>query len=216
MRLGVKGGQAMTTEQAVERLGSSPLPTGSKAAKFTPERLQQIKNLVERGKSRDEIADILDVTVGSLQVTCSRLGISLKRPKIDNGVDLLRKRAPLSENTSYHPNDHDGRVPLRPTKEQSHGILQSQQAEPTVIAKPQQERATAPDACSASFAISIQYRGRERTAELPLTPHMMAQLALEAALRNVTIGELIAELIMAIVSSSSISAEGDKWALLDL
>jgi hypothetical protein len=204
----------MTTEQAVERLGSSPLTTGSKSTKFTPERLQQIKNLVERGKSRDEIADILDVTVGSLQVTCSRLGISLKRPKIDNGVGLLRKRTALGENTGHHPNVHDGRVPFQPAEEQSHGNPQSQPA--AVIAKPQQERATTPDACSASFAISIQYRGRERTAELPLTPHMMAQLALEAALRNVTIGELIAELITAIVSSSSISAEGDRWALLDL
>jgi len=87
--------------------------------------------------------------------------------------------------------------------------------EPAVIT-PQQQRATTPDACSASFAISIQYRGRERTAEVPLTPHIMAQLALEAALRNVTIGELIVELITAIVSSSSISAEGDRWALLDL
>jgi hypothetical protein len=48
--------------------------------KFTPERLRQIKNLVERGKSRDQIAEIIGCTVGSLQVTCSRLGISLRRP----------------------------------------------------------------------------------------------------------------------------------------
>jgi len=40
--------------------------------KFTPERIQQIKNLVERGKSREEIAELIGVTVGSLQVTCSR------------------------------------------------------------------------------------------------------------------------------------------------
>jgi hypothetical protein len=46
--------------------------------KFTPERIQQIKNLVERGKSREEIAELIGVTVGSLQVTCSRLGISLR------------------------------------------------------------------------------------------------------------------------------------------
>jgi DNA-binding NarL/FixJ family response regulator len=46
-------------------------PSHGRPTKFTPERLQQIRNLVERGKSREEIAEILDVTVGSLQVTCS-------------------------------------------------------------------------------------------------------------------------------------------------
>jgi len=44
---------------------------------FTPEGLQQIRNLVERGKSREEIAELIGVTVGSLQDTCSRLGIGL-------------------------------------------------------------------------------------------------------------------------------------------
>ena len=39
--------------------------------KFTPERIQEICNLVERGKSRDEIAEIIGVTTGTLQVTCS-------------------------------------------------------------------------------------------------------------------------------------------------
>jgi hypothetical protein len=49
--------------------------------KFTSERLEQIKNLVERGKSRQEIAEMIGVTLGSLQVTCSRVGISLRRPR---------------------------------------------------------------------------------------------------------------------------------------
>jgi hypothetical protein len=58
------------------------LTTGGRPTKFTPERLQQIRNLVERGESRERTAEILDVTVGSLQVTCSRLGISLRRPGV--------------------------------------------------------------------------------------------------------------------------------------
>jgi hypothetical protein len=159
--------EGMTMEQAA----------GARARKFTPERIQQIINLVEQGKSRDEIADILEVTVGSLQVTCSRLGISLKRPKITNGVGLLPKRKPLCENASLtpHPGDH---APLQPTEDTN----------------------SAPDACSARFAISFQYRGRERTAELPFTPQMIEQLAMEAAVRNVTLGDLIAELITAMLS----------------
>src|SRR5215475_9799875 len=130
----------MTTEQA-ELVGSAPMAIRSRSIKFTPERLQQIKNLVERGKSRDEIANILGVTVASLQVTCSRLGISLRRPKIDNGVCLLRKRTPLCQNTSHHAaNDHDGRVPFQPTDE-SQGNSQSEPAEPAPITKPQQKLA---------------------------------------------------------------------------
>ena len=189
----------MPKEQAVEGQKGLPLTTRGKPTKFTPERLQQIINLVERGKSREEIADILGATAASLQVTCSRLGISLSRPKIDNGVGLLRKRAALGENTSHHPSDHDGRVPFQPTEEQSNGT-QLQPAEPAVVAKPPQERVATPDACSADFAIRFQYWGMERTDEFPVTPHMMGQLALEAALRDVEIGELIAELITAIVN----------------
>jgi hypothetical protein len=47
--------------------------------KFTPEKVGQIRNLVENGKSRQEIAELIGVTVGSLQVTCSKLGISLRQ-----------------------------------------------------------------------------------------------------------------------------------------
>ena len=114
--------------------------------KFTPERIEQIKNLVERGKRREEIAELIGVTVGSLQVTCSRLGISLRRPR------------------------------LKPV--------------PTPPSKP----AKAADV--ARFAISMRYRGEERTTELPLTQDMITQLAVEAAFRGVPICDLIGDLIM--------------------
>jgi hypothetical protein len=189
----------MPKEQAVERQKSSPLTTRGKSTKFTPERLQQIINLVERGKSLYEIADILDVPAGSLQVTCSRLGISLRRPKINNGVCFEQKRKPLCENVSlitHHPSDHDGRAPLQPTEEHS----QSEPAEAALIATPQQERVNKPAARSTTAAIRFQYGGMERTDELPLTVDMIGQLALEAALRRVSIGDLIAELITAMMN----------------
>jgi len=56
------------------------LPTYGQRIKFTPERIQQIRNLVEQGKSREEIAELIGVTVRSLKVTCSRLAISVRRP----------------------------------------------------------------------------------------------------------------------------------------
>jgi len=52
---------------------------------------------------------------------------------------------------------------------------------------------------SANFAIRMQYKGEERTIELPLTQDMIGQLAFEAELRNMRIGELIGELTVAIL-----------------
>jgi hypothetical protein len=176
-------------------------PSHGRPIKFTPERLEQIRNLVERGKSREEIAEILDVTVGSLQVTCSRLGISLRRPKFDNGVRLLRQSKPLSKNATiiHHPKHHDGSALSQPTEEQSPGSSQSRPAEPALVVKPQQARVKTLEAGSASVAIRIQYNGMERTTQLPLTLDMIGQLAWEAELRDMRIGELIAELIVAMV-----------------
>jgi len=110
----------------------------------------------------------------------------------------MRKRTPLSENTSYNPIDDNGRGLLQATEEQSQGNSQSQPAEPAALAKPQQERVNTLEAASA--AIRFRYRGMERTDELALSPHTIEQLALEAAMRGVAIGELIADLITTIVS----------------
>ena len=113
--------------------------------KFTPERIEQIKNLVERGKRREEIAELIGVSVGSLQVTCSRLGISLRPPL---------KTMP--------------RPPSKPAK-----------------------AADVP-----RFAISMRYRGEERTTGLPLTQDIIGELAVEAAFRGVPICDLIGDLII--------------------
>jgi hypothetical protein len=56
--------------------------TRGRRRKFTPDNIQKIKNWVAEGISREEIAKSLDVTVGSLQVTCSRMGISLRTLKM--------------------------------------------------------------------------------------------------------------------------------------
>src|SRR5262245_30996041 len=80
------GPNAQSIQAAIsEKMRLVELPSKSgRRLKFTPERIEQIRNLVERGKTREEIAEIIDVTVGSLQVTCSRLGISLRRPRSPN------------------------------------------------------------------------------------------------------------------------------------
>ena len=98
-----------------------------RATKFTPERIQQINNLVERGKSREEIAELIGVTVGSLAVTCSKLGISLRRRMVNNGVRLLRPTRPVSrDGSSAHVRIRE--APSQPEEEAASSTLKHEVA----------------------------------------------------------------------------------------
>jgi hypothetical protein len=66
-----------------------------RTVKFTPERFEQIKNLVERGLNREQIAETIGCTLGSLQVTCSRVGISLRRPHLAVDNDKTNGNDPV-------------------------------------------------------------------------------------------------------------------------
>jgi hypothetical protein len=150
--------------------------------KFTPERIQQIRNLVERGKNRHEIADLLDVTIGSLQVTCSRLGISLRQrgqQRGDGGPNHHYRRSAASPPPAGQHNQD--LPPQTHVMTANHEAMESQQ----------------PD--SASFTLRIQYKGKERAIRLGLTKNLINQVALEAQLHNVGIGELIGELITTVM-----------------
>src|SRR5262245_394252 len=174
---------------------TAQLPTRGRKIKFTPERIQQIKNLVERGKSRDEIDEMIGVTVRALQVTCSRLGSSLRRVGFDSGMGLLRRGAPQSNNrTSTYTPGRCGGVPLPPINEQPQQNSQSGSAE-----QHHQERAIKNEVGVAKLALMMQYRGDDRTTQLPLTQDMIWQLALEAQFRDMSIGELVGELIIVIM-----------------
>jgi len=168
------------------------LPRG-RQIKFTPERIQQIRNLVERGKSREEIAELIGVTVGSLQVTCSRLGISLRRVVFDNGMGLLRRGGLHSRTSTFTPR-RGGGVPLPPIDEQPRQNSQLGPAE-----QRHQERAIKNEVDLANLALRMRYRDDERTTEFPLTQDMIWQLALEAQFRDMSIGKLVGELIIAIM-----------------
>jgi hypothetical protein len=182
------------------KLSPQLLTTRGRPTKFTPERLQQIRNLVERGESREGIAEILDVTVGSLQVTCSRLGISLRRPKVDNGVHLLPQHSPIDRNRSMLPH---------PIEEQSQGNSRPGPAEPALAAK-QKEQVQTLETGSASIAVRIQFKGTERTIESPLTLDEVARLAWEAEFRGMRIGRFIGELIAAMVTKDLFRVVLDK------
>jgi len=175
---------------------TSATPRG-RHSKFTPERIQQIKTLVGQGRSREEIAQLVGVTVGTLQVTCSRFGISLRRPRLDTGTGYLQPRTERSSNGTPAP-EADRAPPsnggLRPQSP-----LQPSPAEQTQIATLHHARARTNEQGAMSFSLRMQYRGEERTTEIPLTQDMMRQLALEAWLRDMRIGEVVSELIVAVL-----------------
>jgi hypothetical protein len=187
-----------------------PGPNPGRQIKFTPERIQQIKNLVERGKSREEIAELIGVTVGSLQVTCSRFGISLRRPTLNNGTISLRREEPRFNRVSTPGSSGSDSALLQLTTERHARPGPAEQAPRPCQAQdaaPWQEWAKrANEAGAATFAIRMQYRGEERTTELPLAHDMIGLLAFEAAFRNVTIGELISEFIVAVVNKDLLQA----------
>src|SRR5262245_21053049 len=132
--------------------------------RFTPERLQQVRNLVERGKSREEIAELIGVTVGSLQDTCSRFGIGL----LSNGMGLLRRGGRHSDNgTSTYTGSRGGDVPLPPINGQSQQNSQSGPVEQPQATTPHEERARTDEMGLANLALRIKYRG-ERTRMIPV------------------------------------------------
>ena len=148
---------------------SAATPLG-RAKKFTPEVIEQIKNLVDRGKSRDEIAELVGVTTGSLQVTCSRLGVSLRRPVHENGirratVNRVMVRTVPQSNDKPRAMDGGG---------SGHSVGNGE---------------------TFSAALILRYRGREQAVELPITQQMMTQLVFEAGLRDMRVGVLIGEII---------------------
>ena len=179
----------MQTEEFATQLTNSR----GRQIKFTPERLQQIRNLVERGRSREEIAELIGATVGSLQVTCSRLGISLRLSK---EMGLLRRGGPHNGTSTYTASRRGGVPPMngQPQQNSQSGPVEQPQATP-----PHEERARTDEMGLANLALRMKYRGHERTKELPLTQDMIGQLAFEAQFRNMSIGELVGELLTEIM-----------------
>jgi hypothetical protein len=174
---GIDRGKATTTMIDLSFDVSLPpsAPRGRKI-KFTPERMNQIRNLVERGCSREEIAATIGVTVGSLQVTCSRAGISLRRLKTAPVVAAL-PRPPVP----YTPG------PTRdPASVLEAPVVPSNARPPSALRSP-------------SFALRIQHGGTHRDIPLSLSLDAIGKLAIAAEAKGLRMAELIASLVTAAV-----------------
>ena len=149
--------------EAMTMTNASPSARGRRA-KFTPQAIEKIKELVAQGVSREEVASFLGVTVGSLQVTCSRLGISLRRKILHSGP-------------TPHLRDPKGRaIPVQ-------GLVG--------VAYTREQKTE--EAGSAKIAITMRRRGKEVSTDVPLTSRDIGELALIAMLRDLSIAELVGQ-----------------------
>ena len=149
--------------------------------KFTSQAMEKIKEWVAEGISRDEIANRLGVTVGSLQVTCSRLGISLRRIISANGSG--RRTADVRGGTIPTP----GSVGIAYVREQKEVSQPAARVAPV-----------------ASFAIMMRYKGEEQATDIPLSSDATEALALEAMLRDLGIADLVRQVLVAAIDKHMI------------
>jgi hypothetical protein len=172
------------------------VPRG-RPTKFTPERIEQIGDLVAAGRSRDEIAGLLGVTVGSLQVTCSKLGISLRhRPKLNPELNLPGHEVPYTGRPISSPTKVNS---VRFTFEQVDELLQGTQQSETAAPRPDDIEGQQVD--GVNLALTMHLRGLERTVPLRLSNEVIAALALEVQLREMSLGQLVGEIVAGAVAT---------------
>ena len=161
---------------------ASPSARGRRA-KFTSQAILKIKELVAQGASREEIASLLGVTVGSLQVTCSRLGISLRRKILHSGP-------------TPHLRDPNGRaIPVQGSVGVAYAREQKTEEVPQKVVSL---------AGSAEIAIMMRRRGKEVCTDVPLTSRDIGELALIAMLRDLSIAELVGQALAGAIKKDMI------------
>jgi transposase-like protein len=169
-------------------------------SKFTPANVRQIVNLLERGKSKVEIAEIIGVTPATLQVTCSKLGISLRRPVADasSGGSRARRRPQNGKVPDFRGqggetaqpegrNESPRTAPERTTVEENQTIVRLHPKQPV-----------RESVAASSVSLTVRYKGEERTIELPIDRDALGLFALEAQFRSIGIGDLIGGVLLSI------------------
>src|SRR5262252_2254619 len=150
-------------------------PSRGRRVKFTQQAIEKIKEFVAGGISREEIAELIGVTVGSLQVTCSRLGISLRRIISPNG-------------SRRHTADvRPGSVGI------AHVGEQKEVWQPEACGAP-----------VGKFAITMRCHGIEQASDIPLSLATIGGLGLEATWRDLGIDELIGQSLVAAINKDMI------------
>jgi hypothetical protein len=169
-------------DEAMTMTNASPSARGRRP-KFTPQAIEKIKELVAQGARREEIASLLGVTVGSLQVTCSRLGISLRRKILHSGP-------------TPHLRDPKGRaIPFRGAVGVAYAREQKTEEVPQKVVG---------SAGSAKIAIMMRHRGKEVATDVPLTSSAIGELGLIAMSRDLSIAELVGQALAVAIKKDMI------------
>ena len=135
----------------------------------------------------------------------------MRRPRFDTGTGYLRlgkerccngTRAPQGDD---NPTLNGGLPPQSP--------LQPPPAEQAQIAALHHAQARTYEPGAVSFSLKMQYRGEERTTEIPLTQDMMRQLAIEAWLRDMKMGEVVSEVIIGVIKGNLFQPVLDRTKL---
>lgn len=178
---------------------TTPAPVHRRQTKFTPANIRQIVNLLERGKSKEEIAEIIGVTPATLQVTCSKLGISLRRSTFcAAGVSRPRpaqfQNSPLqglNEETAAASRDEQIQTtPEAANVDEHHTIIQLHPNQPSTE-----------NADSNGVALTIRYKGEQRIVNVPLDRNALGLFALEAEFRSASIGDLIGRILISVAKN---------------
>ena len=168
-----------------------------RSTKFTPVNIRQIINLVERGKNREEIAEIIGVTPGTLAVTCSKLGISLRRPFLGPGRPRVGRSDSENGKNGDRPTGRQETKTLRNQRQQSDVIVETPTMDTNGFSLAEKSPGVKRPPCAA-LDIVMKYKGETRTTELPLAEDIIGRLAVEAEFRDMKMADLVARLIVAI------------------
>jgi hypothetical protein len=175
-------------------------PAQGRQTKFTPANIRQIINLLDRGKSKEEIAEVIGVTPATLQVTCSKLGISLRRPTVDAAGGSRQRRARFQNgNTANLPELSRDAVQAADRGEEFQTAPEAANpgGDHTIIhlrAKTQLTESRGPY----SVALTIRHNGEERIIDLPVDRNALGLFALEAEFRSMSVGDLIGQALLSI------------------
>jgi hypothetical protein len=133
-----------------------------------------------RGPAETRLLIYSRLTVGSLQVTCSSLGINLRRNRLPNG------------------SAHDGRAKSIPTPG-AVGIASVREQKTEEVPQTAVDAAPLP-----KIAIRMRYRGNEVATDVPLTSDAISTLALDAMSRDLGIAELVGQILAAAIKKDMI------------
>jgi hypothetical protein len=194
----------MTVTQLAPQTVSRGWPT-----KFTPERIMhQITNLSERGKAPEEIAEIIGITTDALQVICSKLGICLRRRRFDIGTGVrsrsYRKAFPHQAHSCQETTMPE---PVEEPQPISLPVGEAEAAVPSEGARPKGSG----DPASVVVAMRMNYKNKQRSIAMPFDQAVVGQLVLEAEIRGMRIGELVAAIVVAIMKKDLSPLLGDHF-----